>query len=211
MEYVDMENWKRREHFAFFHSCDYPQYNVCMNIDITHFLDVVRQNRLSLYYSLIFAAATVANECENFRYRIRDGRVILHDKTHPSFTDITPGDDLFKIVTMELSGDLLHFSEKAREAAKCTTDYFPNFADAKRDDLIYITCLPWISFTSMSHTIKLGADDASPKISWGKYFEDNGRILLPLSVQVNHALADGLHVGEYVNRLQVYLDSMPVT
>src|SRR5665647_2651990 len=155
MEYVDMENWKRREHFAFFHSCDYPQYNVCMNIDITHFLDVVRQNRLSLYYSLIFAAATVANECENFRYRIRDGRVILHDKTHPSFTDITPGDDLFKIVTMELSGDLLHFSEKAREAAKCTTDYFPNFADAKRDDLIYITCLPWISFTSMSHTCLL--------------------------------------------------------
>jgi len=207
MEYIDMDKWKRREHFAFFHSLDYPQYNVCMNIDITHFIGFVRQNKLSLYYSMVFAVTLAANECENFRYRIRDGRVILHEKMHPSFTDITPGDDLFKIVTMDLSGDLLHFTEKAREASRLTVDYLPKGTDGHRDDLIYITCLPWITFTHVSHPIKLSADDAAPRISWGKYFEDARRILLPFSVQVNHALADGLHVGEYVNRLQVYLDS----
>jgi len=207
MEYIDMENWKRREHFAFFHSLDYPQYSVCMNIDITHFLDVVRTNKLSLYYSLIYAVSTVANSSENFRYRIRDGRVVLHEKMHPSFTDMTPGDDLFKIVTMDLSGDLLHFTEKAREASLAKTDYLPEEKTSLRDDLIYITCLPWVSFTSMTHPIRLSKDDAAPRISWGKYFADNGRVLLPLSIQVSHALADGLHVGEYVVRLQEYLDA----
>jgi len=206
MKYIDMDNWKRKGHFDFFHSLDFPQYNVCMNIDITHFQEVVRRNNLSLYYSLIFAVTTVANECENLRYRIRGGRVILHDKTHPSFTDITPGDDQFKIVTMDLAGDLLGFSDLAREASQSQTDYFPDAELAQRDDLIYITCLPWISFTGMTHTIKLNPDDAAPRISWGKYFHENDRVLLPFSVQLNHALADGVHLGEYVNRLQMYLD-----
>ncbi len=207
MEYIDMDNWKRREHFAFFHSLDYPQYNVCMNIDITRFLAFVKKNNLSLYYSLIFAVTTVANGNENFLYRIRDGRVILHDMTHPSFTDMTPGDDLFKLVNMNLSGDLLHFTEKARKASQLVTSYFPSADDERRDDLIYITCLPWISFTHISHTIRLSADDAAPRISWGKYYRDDGKILLPFSVQVNHALVDGVHVGEYVAQLQAYLDA----
>ena len=137
MKYIDMENWKRREHFAFFHSLDYPQFNVCMNIDVTHFLDVVHRNQLSFYYSMIFAVTTVANSCENFRYRIRDGRVILHEKTHPSFTDIAPGDDSFKIVTMDLTGDLPGFSDLAREASRSQTNYFPDAISARRDDLIY--------------------------------------------------------------------------
>lgn len=207
MEYVDMDNWKRRAHFDFFHSLDFPQYNVCMNIDITHFLDFVRRNHLSLYYSMIFAVTTVANECENFRYRIRDGRVILHEKTHPSFTDIAPGEDSFKIVTMDLEGDLLAFSDLARAVSQKQTDYFPDARSAQRDDLIYITCLPWISFTGMTHTINLNPDDAAPRISWGKYFRENDSVLLPFSVQLNHALADGSHLGDYVNRLQTYLDA----
>ncbi len=156
---------------------------------------------------MIFAVTTVANTCENFRYRIRDGRVILHEKTHPSFTDITPGDDQFKIVTMDLTGDLPGFSDLAREASQRQTSYFPDAISAQRDDLIYLTCLPWISFTGMSHTIRLNPDDSAPRISWGKYFREKDRVFLPLSVQMNHALADGLHVGEFVNRLQRYLDA----
>lgn len=207
MQYVDMENWKRKEHFEFFHSLDYPQYNVCLNIDITHFLNFVRENKLSFYYSMAFAVTAAANACENFRYRIREGRVVLHEKTHPSFTDITPGDDLFKIVTMDLEGDILQFTGRALEASALKKEYFPDAADSKRDDLIYISCAPWFSFTSISHPIRLDKDESAPRFTWGKYFKENGRVLLPLSIQVSHALADGLHVGEFVKKLQEYLDA----
>ncbi len=30
---------------------------------------------------------------------------------------------------------------------------------------------------------------------------------MPLSVQVNHALMDGVHVGRYYERVQAYLDN----
>jgi chloramphenicol O-acetyltransferase type A len=49
--------------------------------------------------------------------------------------------------------------------------------------------------------------DSIPRIAWGKYFEENGKIKLPLSVQVHHALVDGLHVGQYFNAIQEILDN----
>jgi len=45
------------------------------------------------------------------------------------------------------------------------------------------------------------------QITGGKYFTSGEQILLPFSVQVNHTLADGLHVGRYVEKLQAYLDA----
>ena len=48
--------------------------------------------------------------------------------------------------------------------------------------------------------------DSSPKISWGKYFEQGGRTLVPFSVQVHHGLMDGYHVGRYYGEVQRLLD-----
>ncbi|MCC8187290.1 MAG: chloramphenicol acetyltransferase [Bacteroides sp.] len=208
MKYIDIENWKRREHFAFFYKMDYPQYNICMDLDITTFLAFIKKEGLSFYYSMIYATTSVANECENFKYRIRDGKVVLHDRIHPSFTEMSDeaADDLFKVVTVDLSGNISEFTEKAKKESKNQELYFDSQKLIGRDDLIYITCIPWISFTHMSHTISLNRDDAVPRISWGKYVRNGDKVLLPFSVQVHHALADGVHVGKYIGKLQNFLD-----
>jgi len=87
----------KEEHFHFFHRMDYPQFNVCANIDVTHFLNFVQSNELPFYYAMIHAATLVVNQTVNFRYRIRGNEVILHEQTHPSFTDMEEDSDLFKI------------------------------------------------------------------------------------------------------------------
>ena len=102
MQIIDMNTWHRKEHFQFFYAEDFPQYSICTQIDITHFLDFVHENKLPFYYSMIHAAMTAANRNENFRYRIRDGQVVLHDRIHPTFTDLEKGSDLFKIVTVNM-------------------------------------------------------------------------------------------------------------
>ena len=40
----------------------------------------------------------------------------------------------------------------------------------------------------------------------GKYFERDGKRMLPLAIQVHHAVCDGYHVGAFVERLQKYID-----
>ena len=208
MKTIDIENWNRKEHFQFFSRMDYPQYNICMDIDISNFLTFIKKKKLSFYYSMIYAASTVLNNIENFKYRIRENNVVLHDRIHPSFTDMNENEDLFKFITIDLDGDMPTFEKSAKEASAIQKEFFVHEKLAGRDDLIYITCIPWISFTHISHTISINSSDSVPRISWGKYFKHDGRTWLPFSVQVNHALVDGFHIGKYIDELQKYIDNL---
>ena len=210
MKYIDLKTWKRKEHFEFFYRMDYPQYNVCMDLDITNFLKFTKDNKLPFYYATIYAVTMAANQMENFRYRIREGKVVLHDITHPSFTDMDSksNDDLFKMITLDIKDNIYDFVKDAAEASRNQIEYV-NLEKLKgRDDLIYITCLPWISFTHVSHTISLNRNDSVPRISWGKYYQKEEKVMLPFSVQVNHALVDGYHIGKYVELLQKYMNEV---
>lgn len=73
--------------------------------------------------------------------------------------------------------------------------------------MFQFSAIPWISFTHISHTDSGRSDNAVPLIDWGKYRERDGRVLLPFSVQVHHSFVDALHVGQFVNRLQQYLNT----
>jgi chloramphenicol O-acetyltransferase type A len=210
MIYIDLETWKRKEHFDFFYRMDYPQFNICMNLDISKFLIFTKEHRLSFYYSMIYAVTAVVNMVDDFKYRIRDGKVILHDKIHPSFTymDNNEKNDLFKLITVDFEGNIFEFEKTAKEISQNQRDYFGLDKLRGRDDLIYITCIPWISFTHISHTITINKNDSVPKISWGKYYSDGEKVLLPFSVQVNHALMDGFQIGKFVEQLQNYIDGI---
>jgi chloramphenicol O-acetyltransferase type A len=210
MKYIELENWKRKEHFSFFYRMDYPQFNICLNLDITLFLKFIKEKNLSFYYAMIYAVTDVINLEEDFKYRIRDGKVVLHDKIHPSFTymDNDRSSDLFKLITVDWNNNIVEFEKRAKEIAQSQTDYFALEKLSGRDDLIFITCIPWISFTHISHTITINKNDSVPKISWGKYFNEGDKIMLPFSVQVNHALIDGFQIGSYVERLQKYINTI---
>jgi chloramphenicol O-acetyltransferase type A len=206
MTRIDMAHWDRKEHFAYFRQLDYPQYNICANVDITRLLAAAKANSLQFYYAMIFAVTATANGLPNFRYRIRDNEVWLCDRLHPSFTHMDKETGLFKYVTVDMGDKLTAFVQLAAEKAEQQKGLFGNETDEAREDLLYLTCLPWVSFTGLTHPIALNKDDAIPRISWGKYFTENGKTQLPLSVQVHHALADGYHVGQFFTGLQTYLD-----
>lgn len=210
MKQINLEDWKRKDHFAFFYKMDYAQYNICMDIDVTKFKKFTKQRELSFYYSMIFAVTATINRMEEFRYRIRGGKVVLHDIIHPSFTDMSKdaNEDLFKIITVEMGEDLIEFVRKTAKVSKDQNDYFGLEKLTGRDDLVYITCLPLITFTHISHTVTLNRDDSVPRISWGKYYEKDSKILLPFSVQVHHALLDGFHVAKYVEALQEVMNEL---
>jgi chloramphenicol O-acetyltransferase type A len=185
---------------------DYSLYNISANIDITNFMAKTKENKLSFYYAMIYAATFALNQVEEFRYRIRGEQVILHDTIHPSFTDMSEGTDLFKMVTVYIEDSIIDFVNKAQEKSRNQTGYFVIEDVEGRDDLTYITCIPWVSFTHLSHTISFNKDDSVPRLAWGKYFADGDKILLPFSVQAHHSFVDGIHMGKYIDCLQEYLN-----
>jgi len=206
LKIIDLDTWERRTHFYFFKRMDYPHYNISVNIDISNFLARTREKGIPFFYAMVYAATYALNQVEEFRYRIRGEQVVLHDMIHPSYTDMSEGTDMFKMVTVDMESSLDDFVKKAQAKSQSQTDYFV-FKDVEgRDDLIYITSVQWVSFTHMSHTISFNKDDSVPRLAWGKYFGQGDKILLPFSVQAHHSFVDGIHVGRYIDCLQEYLD-----
>ncbi len=208
MKIIDLNTWDRTTHYHFFRRMDYPQYLICANVDITHFLSVMKQRHIPFYYAMIYAATYAVNHVEAFRYRIHGDDVVLHDAVHPSFTDMSTGSELFKMVTVSMQDDIADFVRLAKEKSEKQTAYFVREDVEGRDDLIYITCIPWVSFTNLSHTISFNKDDSVPRLAWGKYFVENGKTLLPFSVQAHHSFVDGIHMGRYYDCLRQYLNDI---
>lgn len=156
---------------------------------------------------MVYIATKTANEIKEFRYRIRGNDVIEHKTVHPSFT-IMSQPEVFSFCSVDYNEAFSQFSKSVDEKrleleGKVYVDDEPEM-----DNRLYITSLPWVTFTSVSHPIHIKSVDSVPRIAWGgKFFEENHVRKMPLSVQVNHAVMDGVHVGKYFELLQDTLNN----
>lgn len=207
MKIIDRSTWKRAKHFEYFRNLDMPHFQITANVDITQFRKWIKKEDYPFFLSMAYVTSRVANEIDEFRYRIRGEDVIVHDVVHPSYT----------IMTIEGVYDYLHapyftnldeFISVASELTKEAQKEVTLEDGVGRDDVLYFTSVPWISFTSIMHPIHLSPVDSIPRIAWGKFFEQGDKILIPVSIQAHHALMDGEHAGRYFIRLQNMLDNM---
>ena len=77
--------------------------------------------------------------------------------------------------------------------------------EVNRDDYLFLSAIPWVSFTSFAHAMHYEPADSVPRFTWGKYFKEGDKILMPLSVQAHHAVVDGRHTGKYFQQFQKYM------
>ena len=200
--YLDLANWSRRELFEFFIAYSNPYFNVCTNVDVTRLLAHVRDRpevRISL--AIHYFALRIANEIEPFRYRLMDGKVFVYDVINGGTTVLLPNES-FAYAYFDYQHDFEKFIADMGKAVNEIRTGSGKLKPTMRDDVIYHTTLPWISFTSFAHARTSGRGDSVPRLVFGKFFKENDRTLMPISVEVHHALIDGLHVGRYLNRLE---------
>jgi chloramphenicol O-acetyltransferase type A len=201
-EYLDVTSWARRDLFEFFRGYDNPYFNVCTRLDVTELLALLR-NRPGVSVSLTYHyfALRVANEIEPFRYRLRDGKVIVYDVINGG-TTVLLRNESFSFAYFNYTEDFEKFMFEAQRAVTEVQRANGPFMPRSSDDTIHFTTLPWVSFTSFAHARNWGREDSVPKIAFGKFIREKEHILLPISVEVHHALMDGLHVGRYLARLE---------
>jgi chloramphenicol O-acetyltransferase type A len=206
--YLDTETWNRRRHFEFFKNYHNPFFNICTNLDVTQLLALTRASKnISFFIAYHFFSIKAANEVEPFRYRLRGDHVLVHERVHAG-TTILLADENFTFAYFDYTEEFEVFQANAKasiESAKAVGVQL--YQRDEQDDLIYHSVIPWTTFTSISHARKGGREESVPKIAFGKYREDGGRMLMPVSVEVHHALMDGLHVGRYFERLESYFSN----
>ena len=84
-------------------------------------------------------------------------------------------------------------AKKTREYGLDMTNH-PNWFDAS-----YIS---WLSYDSLHLELPDGNLYFAPIINWGKYREENGRLVMPVTVRLNHAIADGYLVANVFRLLE---------
>jgi chloramphenicol O-acetyltransferase type A len=147
-----------------------------------------------------------ANLIREFRIRLFNGQLVEFDKIHATQT-ILNDDETFSFAYFEMKDDVFQFNESGREARERYKVLRSFDVESDRADLIYYSAIPWVSFTSFKHASRLDKSQTIPRIVFGKIFTDGDRMLMPLSVEANHMIMDGIHVGKFFNGFQENLNS----
>ena len=202
---IDMANDPRSGQFAYFRGMQYPFASVTVEVDITDMM--AARGERPFFLSLLYAAVRAANGVPQLRRRLlEDGQVAEYDWCAPSYTVMKP-DGVYVYCTVE--GDLPYdeFVRLGRSRQREVLERGTLTEDGDIRGMIFVSSVPWLHYTQLQHPAE-SPNDSNPRVSWGKYVTVNGRTTLPVSLFVNHALADGLHIARFFQGLETELAAL---
>lgn len=204
----------RRDRFALFDGMDGAAVNLCLPLELPDFRPWCREQGLAPFHVLLYAVLRSTLKIENFRYRLLDGEVFRIDSLRPSFTVINQHQDL-NFALFEWSDDLREFVARgiaAREAASNMTELnaaYRGLSPREAKEQVFITCIPWLAFTSIQHPSASLAHPDIPSLAWGKFRDTpGGRLEIPFSIQAHHGFVDGFHVHQLAEQIAAELAAL---
>ncbi len=203
---IDVAHWKRAEHFRFYRTFAQPHFSITADVDVTALRErCTAPGGPSFFLATLFLSLQAANAVEAFRLRLRGEVVWRHDVVDAGSTLLRP-DDTFTFATFPHTERFADFAA-AGEAEIARRRVATGLLDGgDGDELIHYSVLPWVAFTSFTNALP-DPDESCPKIVFGRYVERGGRWTMPVSVQVHHALVDGIDVGRFFEGFQLRLDA----
>ena len=198
---LDLETWPRRTTYEFFKSYEDPFFNFTANVDVTRLYRFCKENGIAYSLTGLFYSQQTVNAIPEFCIRLIDGKLIQFDAIHATQT-ILNEDETFSFCYFENKTDVFEFNAAGKAALEKYKALKTFDVESDRLDMIYYSVIPWVSFTSFKHATRIEKTQTVPRIVFGKMFDDGSVKKMPVSVEANHAIMDGLHVGKYFNMFQ---------
>lgn len=200
---IELDGWPRQEHYVFFRRFGFPFFSVTSPVDVTSLRGALKRRGASFTLGFVYALTRAANAIPEFRQRIRDEGPVEHEAVDPAITVLCEG-DLFRFCFLQHLETFGRFVEDAARRIQEVRARASLGSQDVRDDALFCTALPWLSFSGMLHPMPLNPTDSVPRIAWGRFEERDGRLVMPLNVQAHHALVDGIHIA----RLHAHLEAL---
>ena len=202
---IDRETYYRKSVFRHFSEDCKCSTSMTARIDVTELAAWSRRTGTKFYINFLYLLSKVLNSREDYRmgYLWQTDELICYDVIHPIQYVFHEDTETCTPVYTEYHEDYGRFYAAALrdlEEAKQTREYrldlehHPNWFDAS-----YIS---WLSYDSMHVELPDGYLHFAPIVNWGRYREENGRLVMPLTVRLNHAIADGFLVANVFRLLE---------
>ena len=197
---IHLESWNREEYFQHYLSAVPCTYSMTVKLDIT----AVAEKKQKLYPAMLHSITAVVNRHEEFRTALdQHGNPGVFDAMIPCYTVFHPETETFSNLWTpyrESYQDFLAAYLKDQEEYGGCQGLVgkPN----PPENTFPVSMIPWAPFDAFHLDLQKGYQYLLPIFTMGKYQESAGRRLLPLSVQVHHAVCDGFHLCRFLNELQ---------
>ena len=173
--------------------------SITARVDVTELVRYSKAASTKFYLNFLYILSKTLNAREDYRlaYLWKSDKLICFDKVNPCHYVFYADTETCTPVYSEYYADYRQFyatSMADMAKAKSTREYgldmehHPNWFDAS-----YIS---WLSYDSFHVELPDGYLYFQPIINWGKYRKENDRLMMPVTVRMNHAVADGYLVSK---------------
>lgn len=204
---VDIDEWSRGTLFRFYIEKMRIVMSLTVDINVAPLITYTKKNGLKFYPAMIWVVSKVINSHDEFKYSWdTDGNLIRWDSISPSYTVFNRDDECFSKFVTEYTDDIFEFYQrtvddqrKYQEERAIIGNQPQNFFD--------VSCLPWVKYKHFDVHVFDEGKFLAPVVTWGKYEVQNGNALMPLTMNIHHAVADGFHLSRFFNEVQELIDS----
>ena len=191
---VDKDKYYRKgvfDHFTMDCKCS---TSMTARIDVTRLVNHSKANGTKFYINFLYILSKVLNSRDDYKmgYLWQDEELICYDQINPIQYCFHEDTETCTPVYTTYYEDYKTFYDNALkdlEEAKKTREYKLDIQGHRNwFDASYIS---WLSYDALNIELPDGYLHFPPIVNWGRYREENGRLMMPVSVRLNHAVADG--------------------
>ncbi|MBQ6304891.1 MAG: chloramphenicol acetyltransferase [Clostridiales bacterium] len=195
---IDLEKYYRKGVYRHFSEDCKCSVSMTARIDVTDLVTFSKKTDTKFYLNFLYLLSKTLNSRDDYKmnYLWQTNELVCYDVINPTQYVFHEDTETCTPVYTNYSEDYQEFYKNALadlERAKNTREYLldaanhPNWFDAS-----YVS---WLSYDSLNVELPDGYLYFIPIINWGKYREENGRLMMPVTVRMNHAIADGYLVA----------------
>lgn len=201
---VDKAQYYRRGVYRHFTEDCKCSVSMTARVDVTELARSARERGTRFYLDFLYLLTKALNAREDYRmsYLWQTDELICFDRIHPTQYVFHEDTGTCTPVYTRYDEDYAAFYRAAQEdiaRAEQTRDYL---LDAEHPNWFDASYIPWLSYDSLHVELPDGYLYFLPIVNWGRYREENGRLMMPVTVRMNHAVADGFLIANVYRLLE---------
>lgn len=202
---IDLRSWPRGQMFYYFSKMAPTGYSLTTNIDITELRQTVKEAGLKFFPVYLWLVTKNLNRQTEFKVAEKDGVLGFYDKLTPLYASFHEDDHTFSLMWTEYSDSFLQFYQSYCENQGRFGSVHGVLSQPQTPppaNSYTISCIPWVDFTHFAVHSYENKPYYFPSVEAGGFFEQDGKIIMPLSLTCHHATTDGYHIKSFLDTLK---------
>lgn len=207
---IDLQTWPRGQMFYYFSKMAPTGYSLTVNLDVTKMRIVLQEAALKFFPAYLWLVTKTLNRQVEFKVAEMEGQLGYYETLTPLYAAFHEDDKKFSLMWTEFHEDFSVFYQRYLENREL---YGGNHGVLAQPEIpppancYTVSCIPWITFSHFSVHSYENKPYYFPSVESGKFYEKDGKTLMPLSITCHHATTDGYHVSCFLTDLQIAIDS----